>query len=883
MTIPFVMKHFAIAILIGSLNVVSSLANATHESHICQTCIRLRTLAAAAAAGDSDYRKYAPDRKVDIERVTLEITPYFEERRIEGVATIRFAPIAYPLSTLQLDGRDLLVHGTESDHPVADFENTDEELIFTFDPPIEPNQKAFVTIHYEANPQSGLYFRSAEMGYPADEAHLFTQGEPEDHQHWFPSHDYPNEKFSTEVICHAPEGMTALSNGRLIDESPGDDGRVRYHWLQEQPHVNYLVSLIVGYFAKEEDQYRDIPLAFYVPPSEAPQIANSFQDTRGIMDFFEQEIGVPYPWDKYFNVCVYDYMFGGMENTSLTTLTSGTLFPDSYENLKSSRGLDAHELAHQWFGDLVTCKDWSHLWLNEGFATYYSLLYDRHAVGEDQFRYGLYRNAQGVLNNREDTTPIVYNAYNAPLDQFSFRAYPKGGWVLHMLRSELGEDIYRESVQTYLERHRYESVASEALINVFEEVSGRSLGRFFDQWVFLSGAPELNVRYRWDATAKRARVQITQTQTINEKRPLFHFPLRLRFWVDGEPIDHVALIKEKDEDFAFRLPSQPDLLRIDPDVELLAKVSFSPSRSALDAQLKLEDDVIGRILAVQGLGQKKDEPSVASLKTVLWEDSFYAVSIEAVKALAGMNRDDAKEVIRSAGRHPDARVRREVARALDKDYSRETLALLKNLAEQERNPGVRSVLVRALGKYPVETIADSLLTWMSADSYHNEVGAAAIAAMGTTGDSRFVEPLRLFIRSHADRFQSNQLGAALQTLATLNRGEEDREATLELVLSYLEDPRDRVRNGAIRALGALGDRRARGPLSALSRADGDPGAQAASSALNQLDETLKIATPSALRQETMDLRDQLRSLNSQIADLERQVREAAEDSAATED
>ena len=181
----------------------------------------------------------------------------------------------------------------------------------------------------------------------------------------------------------------ALSNGRLLSQQRDEaTGLTAFHWLQDKVHVNYLITLVAGYFEKLEDTHGDLPIALYVPPSKIDVAHNTFRDTKKILHYFEEEIGVPFPWDKYYNVCAIDYMFGGMENTSLTTLTVRTLFPDEVENLSSSRGLDAHEIAHQWFGDLVTCRDWSHLWLNEGFATYYSLLYDRHLLGDDFFKLG---------------------------------------------------------------------------------------------------------------------------------------------------------------------------------------------------------------------------------------------------------------------------------------------------------------------------------------------------------------------------------------------------------------------------------------------------------------------------------------------------------------
>ena len=224
------------------------------------------------------------------------------------------------------------------------------------------------------------------MGYPATETHLWTQGEPLEARHWFPSFDSPNEKFTADVTCHVPSDMAVLSNGkRISEEKQAGSDLVAVRWLQDKPHVNYLICLVAGYFKKVEDKYRDIPLAFYTTPSEIEQAKYSFEGTKDMMEFFEKEIGVPYPWAKYDQVCVEDFGWGGMENTTLTTLNDQTLHPPEFETLRSSQGLVAHELAHQWFGDFVTCKDWAHVWLNEGFATYYDALYERKRRGGIHF------------------------------------------------------------------------------------------------------------------------------------------------------------------------------------------------------------------------------------------------------------------------------------------------------------------------------------------------------------------------------------------------------------------------------------------------------------------------------------------------------------------
>src|SRR5690606_2457874 len=260
----------------------------------------------------------------------------------------------------------------------------------------------------------------------------------------------------------------------------------------------------------------------------------AFQDTREIIKFYEEEIGIPFPWHKYDQATIRDFTSGGMENTTITTLYERTIYSDETENIYSSRNLDAHETAHQWFGDYVTCEDWAHLWLNEGFASYYTHLYDGHKLGRDHMLYGLYQDAQDdVLPQSKDTRPMVYRGYGDAWEQFDYRNYPKGGWVLHMLRSRLGEDIYRKGIKSYLEEHALTSVVTPELQASLEEVSGLELDQFFDQWVYHAGAPHLKISYQWLPKEKLAKVVVEQTQETSDKVMLFEFPTLLRFHLEG--------------------------------------------------------------------------------------------------------------------------------------------------------------------------------------------------------------------------------------------------------------------------------------------------------------------------------------------------------------
>ncbi len=342
---------------------------------------------------DGKYH-YAPDRQVDVLHIKLDVTPDFSQRTVTGTTSITATPISKPVELLRLDAQDIQVKAVRCDEvEVADFVSTRTELKILLAQPLAPGTEFTVHIDHHAQPTAGLYFRTPEMGYPKSDTHIWTQGETHESRYWFPCFDYPNERSTSEIICHVPAEMTVLSNGVRLGDKVDSAGLKAVHWRHEQPHANYLICLVAGNLKKLEKKHRDIPLGFYTQPSLFAHAENSFRDTPDIMAFFETEIGVPFPWPKYDQVTIRDFTAGGMENTTLTTLTHNTIFSAATENIRTTRRLDAHEMAHQWFGDYVTCKDWSHLWLNEGFATYYTHLYEGHKFGRDAMLYGLYRDA----------------------------------------------------------------------------------------------------------------------------------------------------------------------------------------------------------------------------------------------------------------------------------------------------------------------------------------------------------------------------------------------------------------------------------------------------------------------------------------------------------
>ena len=839
-------------------------------------------MATAAAA----ERQYAPDRKVDILHITIDVTPDFKSRTVAGTTTIRFAPINKPLKELVLDAVDLDVSSVTSTSKVEAYTVTDDAITINFDPAVRPGAKTTVTVVYEAEPKLGLYFRTAEMGYPEEDTHIFTQGESHEAPNWYPNYDYPNERSSSEVICRVPKDMTVVSNGKLVSEEIDPESGLRVaHWLQKKPHVNYLVALVAGKLKKIESKYKDIPIAFYTPASLIRYAQNSFKDTADMLEYYENEIGVPYPWDQYNQAVVRDFVAGGMENTTLTILTEGTLHTDESENIHSSQSLVAHEMAHQWFGDYVTCKDWSHTWLNEGFATYYEDLYDGYKNGRDSMLANLYSTAGSLLRSRSEHKPIVYRQYRHPDEQFDYRTYSKAGWVLHMLRTELGEKMFRKCVKAYVERHALGCVVTDDFRSVIEELTGRSFDRFFDQWIYHGRHPDLKVSYNWSQKDKLAKVSVEQTHKVDDNVMLFHFRTKIRFLIDDKVIDREIVVDSRQHDFYFALPKEPKIVRFDPDYGLLADIKFEKPTAMLYAQLENTDDIIGRLRAIDALEKKKDKKTISALKNILNNDPSDRVRRNVSSTLRQIHTNEAFDALTDSIKQPDARVRQQVVGDIGGFYRPESLRLTKRVLRKEKNPEIITSAIRNLGQYHDKGTRKLLLEYLGTRSYRNSIAGAAIEVIRKLDDSFFIEPLQRTLADGEEQFTSGGFARGLDTLAHVSRDEENKTKVRTFLTGYVNHPKGSIQSGAIRALGTLGDPKAIAVVETFSGDDpSDRTQRTARDALRALrekkplvpDEVIRLReTVDKLSKETEKLRDDLEDMKNRLDAKEQAAKDKA--------
>jgi aminopeptidase N len=715
-----------------------------------------------------------------------------------------------------------------------------------------------VLVRYRATPRRGLYFLAPDADVPTRPAQVWSQCQDEDARHWFPCHDAPDMRMTTELVVAAPAGWTVLSNGALVGRPDG-----AWHWRHDTAHPSYLVSLVAGTFA-ELDATRDpaLPVRFYVDPGREADGWRSLGRTPDMIEHFSALTGVAYPWGKYDQVTVHDFTFGGMENTSLSTLTERCLLDERAALDATADDLVAHELAHQWFGDLVTCQDWSEAWLNEGFATFFEHLDVERKDGRDAYLYNLKQHADAYFGEDDARyrRPVVCATWGAPIDLFDRHLYEKGGWVLHMLRSELGDAVFWAGVKDYLTRHRGRSVETRDLVRALEDASGRALGGFFKQWIHQAGHPELELEARYDAEAALLHVTVRQTQPVDAVTPSFRLPLTLSVTLaTGAEHTHHVTLDDRARAFALPCPAEPRWVALDPDGAVLAKLTAKLPATMLRAALAGDARALVRWRAAASLARHDDDATVAALEAALRGDAFWGVSAEAARALGELRGQRAWEALSRATDHAHPKVRRAVVRALGEFRTDAAAALLvARLKVGDASWLVESELARAAGRTR-RPAYDVLVEALGRPSWRDVVRIGAVEGLGALRDPRAIPTL---LALTAPGVGASTRRAAVGALAELGDDRRDVREALEQLL----DERDPfLVPEVLRALARLHDEASVGPVArALRLTDDGRVRRSAREALRALQTREGADEVRRLRDDLEALRDELRGVRDQV-------------------
>lgn len=761
-------------------------------------------------------RKYERSRPFSTEHLALDLSLDLERKSVAGAATLdikRQSPLDHELVldaiAFEIERITLRVGKQEKPWPYAY-----DGLQVTLEVP-ENVERASVVIQYRAKPRRGLYFLAPDSKVKSRPVQVWSQCQDEDARHWFPCQDKPHVKTTTELKVAVPHGFVALSNGQLLarDTPKRASSKWSYHFRLDQPHPSYLVTLVVGKFAVLEDRSpelltreKPVSVRYYVPKGREDDGWRAFSETPSMIELFSELTGVPYPWDSYSQVVVSDFIFGGMENTTATTMYEHILLDERATLDISSHDLVAHELAHQWFGDYVTCRDWSHAWLNEGFATFFEHVERERRLGRDEYEYGIAGDLDAYLGeaNGRYQRAIVCRDYYEPIDLFDRHLYEKGGLVLHQLRRELSDEVFWKGVNRYLTTHAGGIVETNDLMRALEGVSGRSLEQFFDQWVYRPGHPVLKVKLSYED--KLFVVQLKQTQKTNGT-PVFRLPLAIKL-VDenGASTLHERIVETAHDTLVIPSERRPKWVELDPDFRLLGSISISAPTDLLRTQLERGSTARARWLAARALSEKDDMLTIQALGRALADlEQPWMVRVEAARALGRIRGDDAFAELAPQAKTKHAKVRRAVVAALGRFRTAEAFRLLEERCRSDPSYLVVSAAADALGGTRQPGVVERLLPLLKQDSWADVIRAGALSGLGRSRDESALDAL---IKNSEYGVPTRARRAAIAALPELSEGRRVREHLEEL----LDDKQPHLRMSVIEAMEKLGDTKVRGAL-----------------------------------------------------------------------
>ncbi|BAY52997.1 putative aminopeptidase [Thermostichus vulcanus NIES-2134] len=649
---------------------------------------------------------YSPDRPGQVEHIFLDLTLDLEAQTCWGQCHIHLRPLHSQLRHLRLNAVGQQIKGVTVQHQAQPFHYDGEFLEISLDESlgISPEQVLLIAIDYRLDkPQRGLYFVST---HPPQ---AWTQGEDEDSRYWFPCFDYPGQLATSEIRARVRQPLQAISNGELRACYSEGEWQV-FHWHQPQVHPTYLMTLAVGDFAVFDDQWQGKPVTYYVAKDRAADALRTLGKTPKMIDFFSRIYGYPYPYPKYAQVCVADFIFGGMENTSTTLLTDRCLLDEraAAEDFRSE-SLVAHELAHQWFGDLVVIKHWSHAWIKEGMASYAEVLWFEEEYGADFAAYYRLGELRSYLSEDSDRyrRPIVTHVYRDAIELYDRHLYEKGACVYHMIRQELGEELFWKAIQTFVQTYAHQTVETVDLLRAIESATGRNLLPLFDQYVFRGGHPDFHVSYRWEATEQLAVITVKQQQVTEGVTPLERNLFDLRIPIGIGTVDEQGQVSvkimplrihEPEHTFYLPLSKQPRFVSFDAGNHTLKTVTLEYPLPELKAQLQYDPDVLGRIQAAIALGKKGNLEVVQTLAEAFKGEPFWGVRREIAKVLGTIQLDQSLDALKLALADHHPHVRAAAVEAIAGFKSAKAYELLKPIAKHgDPSYSVEAAALKGIG------------------------------------------------------------------------------------------------------------------------------------------------------------------------------------------
>lgn len=856
---------------------------------------------AASQASGRDTAHYTADQPVDFRHMRLELsfTPQgLQSRTCDGRVEYALRPRTGPVQQVRLNAVDMRILTVAMPGEAKPVPFSYDDKILTVQLP-RPLAGAFkLAIKYRlADPPKGMHFILPSTSEPKKPLMVYTMSEPLEARYWVPTHDWPNQRWTSDIEITVPASYTAVANGVLRAKKPSADGKaVTFHWHNEVPTDPHLMGLVLGELVELRDQWRGKPVRVYTQRGSEAAAKYTCRRVPEMLELFTKLVGVDFPYPGYTHVTVVDHHHGGMEHAGFSFVSPRFLAAsdDGDHPLEMTEAIYlSHMLAHQWFGGIVNYRSVSHAWLNEGFARLLDLTWTSHTDSPHRFACELadWGRRVAAFDTSETGKPMVNRELEDVEDIFTFdggKVYYKGVWVLHMLRHQLGEDCFWRGARRYLRRHRWQGVETADLRRALEEVSGQDLEQFFRQWVYGHGVPRLDVAYSWDLGRRRAKVVVRQTQKIDKATPAFAVPLDLHFRVGGEDRYVTERLTDARHEFTYDFAAEPTVFCVDPRGGFLKTLTVHLPRAMLREQARRGPTALARLLAAEDLAKQPGPDAVGVLAQVVGTPSeYWMVRQAAAQALGRMQTPEALHaLLRAAGADLDhPRVLAAVLEALGHyPASRQAHEMVLRYAKPETKLNVQMAAVGALGhlRADPDLLPNSLkmLEQAAQKPTRRAVRGIALNALAALDDPRSYETVfRLAQPGRGDELR----GQALTVLGRLGRHEGLRDRTRVALTEWLEDPDRAVQAAAVAGLGALGDPRA---VPALERIRGSVRAESlrkaagqAVAAINRSADKPAMATLlkrlAAIEKKNQELEQRVKALSAKLGVLNNSPRKEA--------
>ncbi|MCC6458589.1 MAG: hypothetical protein IT328_26810 [Caldilineaceae bacterium] len=828
---------------------------------------------------------YPPDLGLEPTHLFIDLYVSIPARSVGGRVTTTVSARRAGSLTLKLDAvdfEDLSVRDL-ADHAL-NWQYDGRKLVITWETPFALQESRKVEVAYRVvAPTAGLYFARPDEAYPNQPYYMVSDHETERARHWLPCIDLPNVRTSLDLRLRADARFTILANGYLVEETEQGDGTKTAHWRLEQPCPSYLICIAIGELTRADDgefvqDGQAIPVAYYAGAEQSVEdLRRSFAPTKRMLAWMTSQLQLPFPYPKYYQLAL-PIVSGAMENITLVTWADSAVQDALLAREIGWRvdQINVHEMAHSYFGDAVVCRDFAHAWLKESWATYVEQLWQEEVAGVDGAQYVYYLNRDVYLRECDEKykRPIITRRFQSSWDLYDAHLYEGGACRLDALRHELGDEIFWKAVRDYLKRYLHQVVETDDFRRVLEEHSGRSLGKFFDQWFRSAGFPDLKVSFEYDATRQEGIFTIEQKQVDKERElPVFEFTTDVSWMIGSQEERRTIHVNAERQVVVVHLSAKPDQVRFDPDHKVLHRLEFNPGDSMLRAQLTSAPDVIGRIEAANTLAKSAKQANIQCIVDAFLQEPFWGVRCEFAAALGSADHATAIEglaqLIRSEN---EPRVVVSLLRAAANYRSPAISAAIQARLQTTLGPASLQAAYIALGNQRDQAPFDLLVHASSRSSLDGRAQSGAFEALGATRNAEAI-PLLMTYASYGNS-PNRARPAAARALATAAKNLErsQRAPIVEALTDLLRDPWQSVSLAAARGLGNLGEASAISALEAFGRSLSTQDQAAVNRIIDDLRAQDKV-DGSAQQKQIDDLRDKVRTLEQQLQTLTARLEE----------